>query len=120
MKMLCVFLLLASASAFATCTPTGHLYNDSTTHNNLTRYYDLYLPTHWANSTVLWVMLHPTTTQPGGVGETDFDQVPMECLADTNNIIVLWPIATVNPASTPNSSGQCTYIWEAYDLEYIW
>jgi poly(3-hydroxybutyrate) depolymerase len=123
MKTLCVFLLLASASAFATtCTPTGQLSHPQPiiTPNGLTRYYDLYLPTNWANSTVLWVMLHPTTTQPGGVGESDFDQLPMECLADTNNIIVLWPIATLNPASTPNSSGQCTYIWEALDLAYIW
>jgi poly(3-hydroxybutyrate) depolymerase len=42
----------------------------------------------------------------------------MESLADQNNFIVLWPIATQNPLSNPNTCS--TYIWESYALGYIW
>lgn len=119
MKTLCLFLMLASASTLAfggtrSC-------NTNTTWKGLPREYDLYVPTYNGTSpTVLWVMLHPTSSNPGGCGtnQSDFDQSAMESLADQNNFIVLWPIATQNPLSSGTACS--TYIWESYALSYIW
>lgn len=124
MKTLCVFLLLASASAFASCpTNTGSLTSLTWPWNGLTRNYDLYLPNtvNVQCPTVLWVMLHPTSQQQLGNGN-DFDLGPMEALANTNNFIVIWPIATQSPIAVSQGTNMCTFsiYWEAFDLSYIW
>jgi poly(3-hydroxybutyrate) depolymerase len=122
-KTLCLFLILASASAFACTTNTGSLTSGTIPWNNLTRNYDLYLPNNNSGPcpTVLWVMLHPTSSQQLGNGN-DFELGPMEQLANTNNFIVVWPIATQSPIAISQTTHKCTFsiYWEPFALSYIW
>ncbi len=110
MKALCLFLMLASASAFAS---GGTLTSYTTIYNGMTRYYDVYVPAMVAPNAALWVMLHPTTQGTATTPPGEFDLGPMEALADANKFIVLWPISTYVETNQ-------SWFWDAYFLCYIW
>ena len=113
MKALCLFLMLASASAYAVpCTTNLTLNSFLDTNNNTTRQYYDYVPS--TTPTVLWVMLHGTQPGTATALPCPFQRAAMQTLANAHGILVLWPISTfVGP---PNNS----WFWDAYSLCSIW
>lgn len=100
-KLLISFLLVAASLS----AQTGALTEYTTTWNNLTRTYWVYVPLKTPTNPALLFILHPTVfnvTSPAL-----FQLKPFEKLSDEKGFIAVWPIATYNAHSK-------FWYWDAY------